>query len=644
MRFLFLLLPSIALAADVLNPPDSLQSDGIPPIPAAVAQSVGRYTDFRAARFSSWHPTRREMLIRTRFADTSQLHLVKFPLGARTQITFFDDSVGGGAFQPTTGDYFLLSKDAGGNEFYQLYRYDIATGDTTLLTDGKSRNSGGAWSNKGDRIVYTSTRRNRKDPDFYILSPSDPKSDKLLSEVTQPGWATLDWSPDDSTLLVTNYVSANESHPYLMNAATGERKPLFPTKPAEPTRWSGGQFSADGKGIYIATDQASEFMRLAYIDLASLQVTILTPNLKWDVEDFELSHDGKHLAYVSNEDGIAVLHIIDPATGKELPLPRLPAGQVSGLNWHRNNKDLALTITSARAPSDVYTLDITANTLERWTASETGGLNTSNFAEPQLVRWQSFDNLTISGFLYRPDPAKFPGKRPVLVNIHGGPESQFRPGFLSSYNYYLNELGVALLFPNVRGSSGCGKTFLKLDNGMKREDSVRDIGALLDWIKTHDSLDADRIMITGGSYGGYMTLACSVHYADRIRCAVDSVGISNFVTFLQNTEPYRQDLRRVEYGDERDPAMRDFLTRISPLTHVSKMTRPLLIIQGANDPRVPRTEADQMVAALKKQATPTWYLLGKDEGHGFAKKKNSEFQFYVTVEFIKRHLLAPTPN
>ncbi|MDB5324061.1 MAG: hypothetical protein JWN40_5692 [Phycisphaerales bacterium] len=627
-----------ARAADIVAPPDSLVSENIPAIPASIAQSVGRYVEFRAAAFRSWHPVRREMLIRTRFADTMQLHRVAMPLGARTQLTFFPDSVAGGSFQPTIGDQFIFNKDTGGNEFAQIYRYDFTSGDVTLLTDGKSRNSAGVWSHKGDRIVYTSTRRNRKDADFYIMSPADPKTDKLLSQSDSTGWSALDWSRDDSTILVTNYISANESRLFVMNATTGQRSELTPST-TDKVAWTGGAFARDGKGVYTATDQGSEFSRLAYIDLATKQVTIVTPDAKWDVESFALSDDGRHLAYVTNEDGIAALHLLETATNQQLALPKLPAGQVSSLDWHKNNRDLAFTLSSARSPADVYSLDVTTSKVDRWTESETAGLNTAAFAEPQLIRWKSFDGREISGFLYSPDPAKFPGKRPVIVNIHGGPEGQFRPAFLAGTNYYLNVLGVAVIFPNVRGSAGYGKTFLTLDNGKLREDSVKDIGALLDWIKTSDALDPDRIMITGGSYGGYMTLACSVHFADRIRCSVDVVGISNFVTFLQRTEPYRQDLRRAEYGDERDPEMREFLTSISPLTNVSKISKPLFVVQGANDPRVPRTEADQMVEALKNQGTPVWYLLGKDEGHGFAKKKNYEYQFYATIAFVKQHLL-----
>jgi dipeptidyl aminopeptidase/acylaminoacyl peptidase len=341
---------------------------------------------------------------------------------------------------------------------------------------------------------------------------------------------------------------------------------------------------------------------------------------------------------VTNEDGASVLRILEVETGKETKVSGLALGTIGALSWHEDGHDLAFTFSSARSPSDVYAYDASTGKLERWTESETGGLNAGTFSEPELVRWKSFDGKTISGFLYKP-PARFAGKHPVLINIHGGPESQARPGFLGRTNYYLNELGVAVVSPNVRGSSGFGKTFVKLDNGYKREDSVKDIGALLDWIKTRPDLDADRIMVTGGSYGGFMTLASAVAYNDRIRCSLDVVGISNFVTFLERTEAYRRDLRRVEYGDERDPKMRAFLIKISPLTNASKITKPLFVVQGANDPRVPRNESEQMVATIKKNGGAVWYLVGKDEGHGFSKKRNQDFQFYATVAFLQESLL-----
>lgn len=532
----------------------------------------------------------------------------------------------------------ILGKDIGGNEFNQNYRFDLGTGEIALLTDGKSRNSWGVWSNKGDRMIYTSTRRTGKDNDFYIIDPKNTQSDKLLAQVEGGGWGPLDWSTDDRQLLAIESISVNESYLWVVDTNSGEKTLITPKGGKEKVAYDAGLFSKDGKGLYVISDRDSEFTRLAYVDLATKQHTYLTSHIPWDVEDFDLTKDGKHIAFVTNEDGTSVLHLLETATKQEKPLPKLPVGQVYGVTWHRNNEDLGFTLMSARSTADVYSLNIRTNKVERWTESETGGLNTANFSDAKLVRWKSFDGRTISGFLY-PPPAKFKGKRPVIIDIHGGPEAQFRPSFLGRYNYYLNELGVALLFPNVRGSTGYGKTFLTLDNDYKREDSVKDILALLDWIATQPDLDKDRILVTGGSYGGYMSLAVAMKYSDRIRAAIDIVGISNFVTFLENTESYRRDLRRVEYGDERDPKMREFLLKISPVNNASSIKKPLFVIHGKNDPRVPLKEAEQIVATVRKNNVPVWYLMAKDEGHGFSKKKNIDYQFYATVMFVKEFLL-----
>lgn len=621
-----------------LRPNDNLVVEGVPEIPLSLVETVSRYTEFRSAGLESWHPTKREMIIATRFCNTAQFHAVRFPLSARKQITFFSESPSGATYQPKTGDYFVFSKDIGGNEFDQNYRYDVATGTVTLLTDGKSKNTRGVWSSAGDRMAYTSTRRTGKDNDLYLINPQDPKSDRFLATVEGGGWYPLDWSPNDRQLLVLQFLSVNESYLWQFDTSTGERTLLTP-KGKEPVSFGEAVYSKDGKGLYLVSDRESEFQRLAYFDLGSKRFTYLTTRIPWDVESFDLSDDGKLLAFVTNEDGSSVLHLLETASRRERTLPKLPIGLIFGINWHPNNRDLGFTLVSARATADVYSLDVTTNQLERWTESETGGLNTATFSQPELVRWKSFDGKMISGFLYRPPADKFKGKRPVIINIHGGPESQYRPVFLGRNNFYLNELGVALLFPNVRGSSGYGKTFLKLDNGYQREDSVKDIGALLDWIATQPELDADRILVTGGSYGGYMSLAVATHYSDRIRAAINIVGISNFVTFLERTESYRRDLRRVEYGDERDPKMREFLLRISPLNNAEKIRKPLFVIHGKNDPRVPLNEAEQIVATVRQNGTPVSYLMATNEGHGFAKKENVDFQFYATVMFIKAHLL-----
>ena len=637
--------PASPAAKDVIVPGDNLVVENVPPIPVSLAAEVGRYTEFRSAGFASWHPTRHEMLIGTRFGNVTQAHLVKFPGGARTQMTFYPDRVFGPRFDPVTGDSFLFSKDEGGNEFFQIYRYDFADGRTTLLTDGKSRNTGARWSHGGTLVAYGSTRRTGNDVDIYVVDPKDPKTDRRLLELSGGGWVVSDWSPDDSKLLLAEEVSVNETYLWLLDVATGKNFPLTP-KGKEKVAYGSAAFAKDGRGLYVTLDQGSEFQRLAYMDLPSKRVDFLTPDVA-DVDDFDLSDDGRMIAYVTNEKGASVLHFFDTATRMSKPGPNLPLGVVSGLRWHKDGKLLAFTMETARSSSDAYTFEPATNKLERWTFSELGGLNPQNFAQPELVSWKTFDGREISGFLYRPDAKKFPGKRPVVVEIHGGPEGQSRPDFVGPWNYVVNELGCALLLPNVRGSTGYGKTFSQLDNGFLREGTYKDIGAMLDWVRTRPDLDADRILVGGGSYGGHMTLAVSYLYSDRIRCSIDVVGPSNFVTFLQNTSGYRRDLRRVEYGDERDPKMREFLEKIAPMNNAEKIRKPIFVVQGANDPRVPMSESVQMVQKIRGVGTPVWYLMAKDEGHGFAKKNNRDFQFYANILFIKQYLLgegAPAPS
>ena len=437
-------------------------------------------------------------------------------------------------------------------------------------------------------------------------------------------------------------VSVNQSYLWLVNAETGEKKLLTPKGGLEEISYSGARFSEDGKRIFLTTDRESEFQRLAYFDLASMQPTYLTTSIKWDVETFATSEDGKTIAFATNEDGVSKLYLFDIASNKYRQVASVPTGVIGGLKFHRNGRDLGFTLSSAKSPADVYSLDVSTGKLDRWTYSEIGGLDAAKFAEPQLVKWQSFDGRTISGFLYRPDARKFPGKRPVIVSIHGGPEGQSRPTFLGRNNYFLNELGIALVYPNIRGSTGYGKTFLKLDNGVLRDHAYKDIGTLLDWIKENADLDSDKIMITGVSYGGHMTWATATFYNDKICCSLPVVGMSNLVTELEHTEEYRRDLRRAEYGDERDPEIRAYLESIAPLNNAGKIRKPVFAVVGKNDPRVQWTESRQMLEKLKTNGIPTWFLMADDEGHGYAKKKNQDFQFYATVLFVRQFLLGET--
>jgi dipeptidyl aminopeptidase/acylaminoacyl peptidase len=624
----------------VLAPPASLVIDAVPPVPASLVEAADRYSEYRGAQLLDWHPAARSILISTRFAETPQLHIVNMPAGDRRQLTFFKDAVRVGRFHPQGGDYIVYAKDTGGGEWFQLYRYDLARGTSTLLTDGKSRNLLGPFSSGGNLLAYTSTRRTGKDTDLWVMNPAEPASDHLLLQLQGGGWEPLDWSPDDAKILLLEVISINESHLWLVDTRSGDKTSLTPRE-EKRVAYGDGRFSRDGKGVYVTTDRESEFHRLAYLPLTRHEPRYLTTAIPWDVELIEASPDGAYLALVTNEGGGSALYLMATNSNVPVRVPDVPEGVIDGIRWRSDGRELAFALSNARTDGDVYSVDVAGGKPVRWTESESE-VPTQDFQTAQPVTWRSFDGRTISGFLYRP-PARFSGRRPVLIGIHGGPEGQARPDFLGRAGYYVNELGIAILEPNVRGSTGYGKAFTLLDNGFLREGAYKDINALLDWIATQPDLDAGRVAVAGGSYGGHMTLAVSTFYSDRIRCSVDIVGPSNLVTFLEHTEAYRRDLRRAEYGDERDPKMREFLERIAPMNHVDQIRKPMLVIAGKNDPRVPVSESDQIVAALHRQGTPVWYIMAKDEGHGFQKKPNQDYQFYATVEFLTQCLDLPKP-
>ncbi len=626
-------------------PPPALRIEGVPPIPAALAKALEPYGEFRPHAMLSWHPQKREMLVRRRLHATNQVHAVREPGTAPVPLTDYADAVSSASYPPSgDGSYFLFLRAEGGNEQYRLYRGQIASGDVEALSPAGERVSGLAFARRGDRIAYATQAVDRNNPErrarttLHLMDPRKPKTDRVITRLEGGGWFDWRFSEDGRRLAFVEYLSANESHLWVMEAATGRKRRVTRPGKGEPVAYGSPHFTRDGKALFATSDRGSEFRRLVLLPLGGGPERVLTPRIQHDIDDFAVSFDAKRIAFTSNENGSDVLRFIDLGTLKELPRPPLVQGVIGGLHWRPRSTELAFHITSARSAGDVFSYDVQANRLTRWTNGNSPDINTSEFVEPRVVRWKSFDGLEITGFHYHP-PARFTGKRPVIVNIHGGPEAQARPGFIARYNYFVGELGVAMVYPNVRGSSGFGKSFLKLDNGEKREDSVKDIGALLDWIAQQPDLDPGRVMIMGGSYGGYMALACATHFADRIAGAESVVGISSFVTFLEHTESYRRDLRRAEYGDERDPRMRAFLESISPLAHAERITRPLFVVQGLNDPRVPHTEAEQIVTTVRAKGTPVWFLMARDEGHGFAKKPNADFLFYATVQFARETLL-----
>lgn len=621
-------------------------TEQIPEIPADLVERLNRYQNTRGASVEGWTADDC-LLVSTRFAETSQVHRVCQPLGMREQLTFYPEPVAGVAVAPPGAprEGFVFGKDRGGDEFSQLYWFDATTRETTLLTDGKrSQNGGTVLSDDGGLMAWSSTARNGTDRDLWLRDARTGESRLLLQEGGT--WSALDFSPDGERLLVSRYVSINESYPGEVDVASGALR-MFPVEGGKAA-FGDFRYAPDGTGVYYVSDEPvdgvpSEFQTLRYHRPGTAPVQLSTA--PWDVDAFELSGDGRHLAYVTNEDGIHRLTVLALPTHTPVALPELPVALIGGLEFSPDGRRLAVTLNTATSPSDTHVIDLGAATMVRWTKSEVGGLDTTGFVAPTLVRYPTFDTVdgaprTIPAFYYlpaRPTPA---GGYPVVISIHGGPESQARPGFNASTQFLLDQLGVAVLVPNVRGSSGYGKTWLTLDNAEKREDSVRDIGALLDWIAQQPELDASRVGVMGGSYGGYMVLASLMHYSDRIRAGIDVVGISDFTTFLTNTEEYRRDLRRAEYGDERDPAMRAVFDRISPLKNAHRIDAPLFVAQGRNDPRVPYTEAEQIATAVRANGNPVWFLMFNDEGHGFRKKSNSDYFGAASVLFWQQHLLG----
>ncbi|MEM7050124.1 MAG: prolyl oligopeptidase family serine peptidase [Acidobacteriota bacterium] len=617
----------------------NLVIEGVPEIPPELTERLRRYQNTRSAGLQGWHPGGEGIVISTRFGETSQLHWVKRPGGSRQQLTFFDEPVSGTSINPNpAAGALLFQKDVGGSEFFQLFAFDLATGSHRMVSDGKSRNGGAVWSEDGSQFAYFTTRRNGRDWDIHVGRLDGQPSRSVLE--AGGAWAPAEFSPDGKKLLVAKLISANETRPHLLDLASGELTELNPTE--DKVSYGTAAFAPDGKGIYFASDQGSEFQHLRYYDLATGESRILTGDIPWNVGGATISPNGRYIAFTVNEGGISKLHVRDVANFQPVKTPELPPGQVFGLEFSPDSRQLGLGISSSQTPGDVYAIDFASQRLERWTHSEVGGLDTSEFASPELIHYPTFDQADgearqIPAFYYKPAGK---GPFPVLINIHGGPEGQARPFFSSTSPFFMDELGIALLVPNVRGSSGYGKSYLKLDNGFKREDSVKDIGALLDWIEQQPELDASRVAVIGGSYGGYMVLASMIHYDDRLKAGIDIVGISNFVTFLKNTQDYRRDLRRVEYGDERDPEMLAFLEKIAPTRRAAEISNPLFIVQGLNDPRVPASESEQMVEEIRAAGGNVWYLLAKDEGHGFRKKGNRDYYNSAVVLFLQKHLLG----
>ncbi len=651
--FLLLIISPFAWAEVIRSEANNgnIVMEDVPPIPPEVISDLNRYQNVRSAGFQGWTKEGDGIFVTTRFGDVSQIHHVGHPGGARTQLTFFDEPTGGVSRQPE-GSKMIFTMDAGGSEFAQVFLLDPAgSDDAQMLTDGESRNGAVVWDRRGQWIAYQSTRRNGASNDVWMMDVNNPETAKIVLESPDgTWWGPADFSPNNERLLITNYVGNADSRIHLLDLKTGEMR-MVAGDPQNPGANFPFSFDREGTGFFYITDVNGEFQQLAWKSLEEdAEPVFITADIPWHIEGGAISDDRTRGAFSVNNNGFSQLYLMDMASHKYKVVDSIPTGLVGGMEFSPDGGQLAMTLNTSQTPSDSFVLDLGKGALEygeltRWTYSELGRLDTDTFILPELVKFPTFDSgsggpESIPAWLYKPEGA---GPHPVIISIHGGPESQSRPGFSSTYQMWLQKLGAAVIQPNVRGSNGYGKHYMSLDNGFKREDSVKDIGALLDWIATQPDLDENRVAVFGGSYGGYMVLASAVHYSDRLKAAVDIVGISNFVTFLENTQDYRRDLRRAEYGDERDPAMRAHLETISPLNSVEKIGVPMFVVQGQNDPRVPVTEAEQIVVALREQGQPVWYMNALNEGHGYRKKENRDIYGQATMMFLQQYLVGETP-
>lgn len=632
-----------ALAAEPADPlrPPAVQTESVPAVPRELADRLQQYQNVRSAAFRGWAPDGAGVLVATRFGDTSQLHRVYVPGGRREQITFLREPVDG-RFLGERTDQLLLETARGGDENYQILRLDLSAGRTTLLTDGKSRYSLGPQLESSGRTLVTSNARNGRDTDVVLLDPFHPEAQSILLETNKQFWVPSDWSDDGKQVLLYRFVSSTESHPAIFDVDSRKLTPL-PELSKEAETYRSLQFFPGGKKALLVTTARGEFAELACLDLADPRPESYswpTEKLKIpaDVSDLEVDRKSGRIAFAVNLGGVSEVYVAESLEAGFKPL-KLPIGIVGSLEFSPDGKKLGMSLVRPDAPADAYSVDLASGELVRWTFSEVGGLNPATFRTATPFEFKSFDGRKIPGFIARPSVASRENKVPVLIDVHGGPEGQSRPFFSGYDQFLLQELGIAVVRPNVRGSSGYGKTYLELDNAMKREDSVKDVGALLDWIATQEDLDASRVAVSGGSYGGYMTLASLVHYSDRIRAGIDNVGIADFNTFLKNTSAYRQDLRRVEYGDERLPEMQEFFARISPARHADKIRAALMVVHGRNDPRVPFSEAEQIAKEVRSHGRSVWSVFADNEGHGFSRKENRDYLTAAMVLFLQKELL-----
>lgn len=622
-------------AAQDLPPTGPTKKTG-PAVPAPSAlYDIERYLNIRSALSPQLSPDAKTVAFLTNVTGSNQIWTVPAQGGWPEQITFFGDRVANISWSPR-GDWIAFSKDNGGDENFQIYTVTPdGTAQTALTSSSAIRYNFGEWSKDGTFISYSSNERNPKFFDAYVMNVATRQARRVLEMDTF--LVAVDFSNDGKRLVVSRENASLDNDLFVIDLSKpGPAEPLHLTAHEGRVQYGLLGWTADDSGLWIVSNEKREFLSLGRLDIASKKITWLREP-KWDVTSGSLARDGRTLSIVTNVDGYDELAILDTATMKERSSLKIPRGQIGGMTFSQDGKTLALSLSGPSRTADVWKADLASGNLSQVTRSSTGGIAPSSFSEPQLVRYKTFDGKEIPSFFYLPKGAKKGDALPCIVAPHGGPEGQTVASFSPNIQYYLNR-GYAVWAPNVRGSTGYGKTFTHLDDVRNREDSVKDLVAGVDWLKASGYIDPKKIAVAGGSYGGYMTLAAITLYPDVWGAAIDSFGIANFKTFFGKTASYRAGLRASEYGDPVADA--EFLDSISPIHKVDRIKAPLLVLQGANDPRVPQVEAEQIVKAVKDKGGVAEYILFPDEGHGWTKLANRITAARATVDFLDRHLLG----
>ncbi|WP_049903015.1 S9 family peptidase [Halococcus agarilyticus] len=594
---------------------------------------IERYLNVRSASGASFAPSG-DLAFLLDTTGTPQIWTLPEPGAWPEQRTFADERVTFASFSPTR-DELLFGRDEGGNERVQFYRLDPERSVTALTDRPAAKHRWGGWSHDGERFAFTSNRRDESVFDVYTQARDATGDDAELVHEGD-GWLSIPgFAPADDRLVVSEAHSSFDQDLHVLDLDTGSFEHVTPHE--GDARFLGTEWGPDGDALYCLTDRDGDTLSLARLDLGSLEVEPVVDDSEWNVDRFTLDGDTGRLVYGRNVDGYTDLTVARLAGETEIetfPTPDLPDGLAGAIEFDDDAERFAVTVTSPRENPNVHVVDIASGESERWTHASTAGLSDDRFYGSELVHFESFDGREIPAFFSLPtDPAA--GDTPVVVDIHGGPESQRRPRF-SPVTQYLLDQGYAVFEPNVRGSSGYGKAYTHLDDVEKRMDSVADIEAGVEWLADRSPVDPDRIVVMGGSYGGFMTLAALTEYPDLWAAGVDIVGIANFVTFLENTGPWRRELREAEYGSLE--ADRDLLESISPIHRADRIDAPLFVLHGENDPRVPVGEAEQIVERVREQGVPVEKLLFEDEGHGITKRENRIEAYTAITRFLDEHV------